>query len=87
MTDPLIRASRAGGSASQDTVVETDRTAHIPVNGISHGQEDLDTPPAMPRWVKRFGIGAVVLFLLFAGLHLTGLTPMHGMPMHGVQLP
>ena len=52
---------------------------------------DPDVPPSTPRWVKAFGIGAVVLVLLFAGMHLTGNMPMHGTPStgaeHGIQAP
>lgn len=87
MTEPLIGASRPGGFASQDTNDETDLTAYLGANGVSRAEEDLDSPPATPRWVKWFGVAAVVLFLVFAGMHLTGLAPMHDMPIHGVQLP
>ena len=43
-------------------------------------ESDLNAPPGAPRWVKLFGIAAVVLILVFAGLHLTGNAPtnMHG---------
>ena len=33
------------------------------------------SPPSTPRWVKVFGIVAVVLVLLFVILHLTGHSP------------
>jgi hypothetical protein len=33
------------------------------------------TPPSMPLWVKAFGIVAIVLVLLFVGMHLTGMGP------------
>ena len=33
---------------------------------------DLDRYPGTPRWVKVFGIFALVLALLFVVLHLTG---------------
>jgi hypothetical protein len=33
---------------------------------------DLDRYPGTPRWVKVFGIFALVLVLLFVVLHLTG---------------
>jgi hypothetical protein len=54
-------------------------------------EPDRESPPSTPRWVKAFGIGVVVLVLLFAGLHLTGNAPTH-MPggtgsEHGVQAP
>jgi hypothetical protein len=31
-----------------------------------------DEPPGTPRWVKVFGIIAIILILLFVILHLTG---------------
>ena len=34
-----------------------------------------DSAPGMPRWVKVFGIIAIVLILLFIILHLTGNAP------------
>ncbi len=52
-------------------------------------EPDRESPPGTPRWVKAFGVIAIVLLLLFAGLHLTSNAPMHGMPSggteHGVQ--
>ncbi|MDQ6693348.1 MAG: hypothetical protein M3014_02870 [Chloroflexota bacterium] len=45
----------------------------------AHEGMDPDTPPSTPGWVKVLGIIAVVLILLFVGLHLTGLAPVgHG---------
>ena len=54
-------------------------------------EPDRESPPSTPRWVKVFGITAIVLVLLFAGLHLTGNAPTH-MPgssgtEHGMQAP
>jgi hypothetical protein len=37
----------------------------------------------MPRWVKLFGIAAIVLILVFFIVHLTGTAPMG----HGMQSP
>lgn len=50
------------------------------------------TPPSTPRWVKVFGIIAIVLVLLFGILHLTGNSlggpGRHTTPQeHGVQQP
>jgi hypothetical protein len=52
------------------------------------------SPPSTPRWVKVFVIGAVVLGLLFAGMHLSGQSPMAPLHMspsggaaHHVQAP
>ncbi len=52
---------------------------------------DRESPPSAPRWVKAFGIIAIVLILALAGLHLTGNAPTH-MPSssgteHGMQAP
>jgi hypothetical protein len=54
-------------------------------------EPEREAPPGTPRWVKVFGIIAIVLVLLFAGLHLTGNTPTH-MPgssgtERGMQMP
>jgi hypothetical protein len=35
-------------------------------------------PPGMPRWVRAFGIVAIVLALLFVIMHLTGIAPQGG---------
>jgi hypothetical protein len=52
-------------------------------------EPDRESPPSTPPWVKAFGIGVVVLVLLFAGLHLTGNAPTHmpgsSGPEHGTQ--
>jgi hypothetical protein len=52
---------------------------------------DRTSPPGTPRWVKLFGIIALLLVLLFGILHLTGggLGPDdHGPTIeHGVQQP
>jgi hypothetical protein len=54
-------------------------------------EPDHESPPSTPRWVKAFGIGVVILLLLFAGLHLTGNAPTHMPggtgPEHSVQAP
>ena len=38
----------------------------------THVEPDRGSPPSTPRWVKVFGIIALVLVLLFVTLHLTG---------------
>jgi hypothetical protein len=40
------------------------------------------TPPSTPRWVKIFGIIAIVLILLFIILKLTGIGGEHGPERH-----
>ena len=66
----------------------------VPHPGASENarmEADRESPPSTPRWVKIFGIIAIVLILAFAGLHLTGNAPSH-MPgssgtEHGMQAP
>jgi hypothetical protein len=41
-----------------------------------------ETPPSTPRWVKIFGIIAIVLILLFVILKLTGIGGNHGPSRH-----
>ena len=36
---------------------------------------DRESPPAMPTWVRVFGVVALILVLLFIVLHLTGHAP------------
>lgn len=43
---------------------------------------DRETPPSTPRWVKVFGIIAIVLILLFVILKLTGIGGNHGPGRH-----
>ena len=44
----------------------------------SHSDDDTGSTTGTPRWVKVFGIVALVLALLFVILHLTG----HGLGGH-----
>ena len=59
----------------------------------THVKPDRGSPPSTPRWVKMFGIIALVLVLLFVILHLTGHSLGGHMPTrtpimaHGVQQP
>jgi hypothetical protein len=76
---------------SSEDVGAGDRRPH-PDGAADTGLEpDRESPPSTPRWVKAFGIGVVVLVLLFAGLHLTGNAPTHMPggtgPEHSVQAP
>lgn len=43
---------------------------------------DTDASPGTPRWVKMFGIIALVVILLFVTLKLTGLGGEHGPGRH-----
>jgi hypothetical protein len=95
MTEPLSRPVRSSSQAGTARPAEDRVTVDpLPYPGASsdRGKEpDRESPPSTPRWVKAFGIIAVVLLLLFAGLHLTGNGPTH-MPgasgaEHGMQAP
>ena len=48
-------------------------------------EPDSASPPSTPRWVKVSGIIAIVLVLLFVGMHLTGHVPTHTPPASGVE--
>ncbi|MDQ6669838.1 MAG: hypothetical protein M3069_03665 [Chloroflexota bacterium] len=96
MTDPLNQHMRTSARASTVRQAEDVYTAgarpYPDGAGDDTGPEpDRESPPSTPRWVKAFGIGVVVLLLLFAGLHLTGNAPTHmpggTAPEHGVQAP
>lgn len=43
---------------------------------------DRESPPSTPRWVKIFGIIAIVLVLLFIIIQLTGIGGDHGPGRH-----
>ena len=90
-----MRPLRTSSPASTDPPTE-DRDGADPLPypdaGVDTGPEpDHDSPPGTPRWVKAFGIVAIVLLLLFAGLHLTGNAPTHmpgsGGTEHGLHAP
>ncbi len=61
------------------------------VSDDADGEIDRTSPPGAPRWVQAVGISALVLLLLFVGLHLTGHMPMHTPPAsvaeHSLQAP
>jgi hypothetical protein len=80
------RASTARPAEDVDTA-----DARTYPDGAAGPESDRESPPSTPRWVKAFGIGALVLLLLFAGLHLTGNAPTHmpgsSGPEHGMQAP
>jgi hypothetical protein len=93
MTEPLIQPSPTSSPAKAARPTEhVDPADPVPYPNTRDRVRtnlDQDSAPGTPRWVKVFGIGVIVLLLLFAGLHLTGHTPTHGMPMpmHGIQTP
>jgi hypothetical protein len=95
MTEPLNRHMRTSAPARTVRPAEDVYTADaLPYSNAADDigtEPDRDSPPSTPRWVKAFGIGAVVLVLLFAGLHLSGNMPTHGSPSggteHGMQAP
>ena len=66
-------------------------TSPDPIGGTAELEADSEAPPSAPRWVKAFGVIAIVLVLLFVGLHLTGNVPLHtpssSSAEHGMQAP
>lgn len=46
-------------------------------SGTARPEPPKGSTSGTPRWVKRFGIVAAALVLLFVILHLTGLSPGH----------
>jgi hypothetical protein len=81
MSEPVTRQPRARNGSS----VESKLGAEAPVsNGDAHTEFEHESPPGMPRWVKMSALVIVLLFLIVAGLHLTGNAPTHGIPTHGV---
>jgi len=87
MTEPLIRPLRTSSPTRTAQPIED---LYANASDDTGSQPDRESPPSTPRWVKVFGITAIVLLLLFAGLHLTGKAPSHmpssGME-HGMQAP
>ena len=95
MTEPVSRPLR---TSSQASAVRSDEdlglAEPVPYPDASDDtriEPDRESPPGTPRWVKTFGIIALVLILAFVGLHLTGNVPAH-MPgssttEHGMQAP
>ena len=95
MTEPVSRPLRTSSRESAARPAEdlpVARPTPYPDAGDDAGMEpDRESPPSTPRWVKAFGIIAIVLILALAGLHLTGNAPTH-MPgssgtEHGMQAP
>jgi hypothetical protein len=88
MTEPLIRPLRTSTPSRTDRSIDDQ---YPNSSNHTHAEQERESPPSTPRWVKLFAIVAIVLLLLFAGLHLTGNAPMHSMSPsgteHGVQAP
>jgi hypothetical protein len=72
VTEPHSQSTRTSSlvTAAQPAQNKEDNDS-LSYSTISDGTYP-GSPPSTPRWVKVFGIGVVVLGLLFAGLHLTG---------------
>jgi hypothetical protein len=95
MTEPDSRSSPTSSRASAAQPAEgldgADPPSYPDTSHVTGVELDRESPPSTPRWVKAFGIGAVVLVLLFAGLHLTGNAPTHmrgsSGPDHSMQAP
>ena len=88
---PLPTSSRARTARPNEGLRGADPPSYPDTSHVTSAELDRESPPSTPRWVKAFGIGAVVLLLLFAGLHLTGNVPTHmpgsSGPEHGMQAP
>jgi len=81
MTEPdsrlLPTSSRASAARKAEGFNGVEPPSHTDTSYGAGVELDREAPPSTPRWVKAFGIGAVVLLLLFAGLHLSGNAPTH----------
>jgi hypothetical protein len=79
------------GTATQLAASLPDSDSELDTGDHTGMGPDRESPPATPRWVKAFGIIAIVLVLLFVGLHVSGNAPMHTMSFsgteHGMQAP
>ncbi|MBV9169120.1 MAG: hypothetical protein JOZ81_03410 [Chloroflexi bacterium] len=90
MTEPLTE-KQISMNGTLATATEPAHAVDL-LNDADVEMESADeSPPGTPRWLKVLGILLVMLLLAFAGLHLTGNSPMHmagasGAP-HGLQLP
>jgi hypothetical protein len=94
MTEPTSRLLRTSSRASADRPAENLHVSDpLPYANASEDWRtglDGESAPSTPRWVKAFGIVAIVLVLLFVGMHFTGIAPMHtpsGGAEHGMQAP
>jgi len=89
MTEPLSQAPQTSPRPVNGRLAEDPHTLdHPTTGGNARFDRDAESPPGTPRWVKIFGIAAIIFVLLVAGLHLTGNTPTHGMPTeHSSQMP
>ncbi len=91
MTEPLSRPVPSSAARPAEDRLTADPLPYPTAGGDRGMDPDRESPPSTPRWVKAFGIIAVVLLLLLVGLHLTGNAPTH-MPgasgaEHGMQAP
>ncbi|MGI9149033.1 MAG: hypothetical protein ACR2IK_21215 [Chloroflexota bacterium] len=75
--EPLQASSRARAARATDDVLGVSPLSDLDAAGIEPNRA---SPPSTPRWVTLLGIIAIVLVLLFVGLHLTGHVPTHTLP-------
>jgi hypothetical protein len=84
-------SSRASAARSAEDLGLAEPVANPDASDDTRIEPDRESPPGTPRWVKAFGIIALVLILAFAGLHLTGNAPTHmsgsSANEHGTQAP
>ncbi len=91
MTEPVNGPVRTASRTSAGRSAEDLDLADPVASEGTRIQPDRESPPSTPRWVKAFGIIAIVLILALAALHLTGNAPTHmpgsGGTEHGMQAP
>ncbi len=95
MTEPFSRplrtSSRAGAARPAENLHDAQPDSYPDASEDWRMDSDRESPPSTPRWVKIFGIIAIVLILALAGLHLTGNAPTHipgsSGTEHGMQAP
>ncbi len=79
---PLQASSRARTARPAEDVLGAAPLSDLDAAGT---EPDRESPPRTPRWVKSLGIIAIVLLLLFLGLHVTGHVPTHTPPFGGAE--
>jgi hypothetical protein len=81
MSETFTQSPESPNGSRPEPIEVGDKPA---ANGDLQTEFDRESPPGMPRWVKMSALVFVLLFLMVAGLHLTGNAPTHGIPMHGM---
>ncbi len=77
LSEDMRTSARVRTARPADDVHADGRLLDAEAGDDSGMERDRESAPGAPRWVKAFGIIAIVLVLLFVGLHLTGNAPTH----------